>query len=143
MKVFVAFATTALTLAAHDVLAAEIAMRRVLSCEGPDAKMEVYLPEAVVTGTGVQNVKFYKSITGAYSLDLTDAGKGKTLEPVRVSLSRDKKSVIVDQYLRKLPPTSIARSIALATQNRSADGATVSGYPSANAVRSAEGSAVA
>jgi hypothetical protein len=106
MKVFVAFATTALTLAAHDVLAAEVAMRRVLSCEGPDAKMEVYLPEAVVTGTGVQNVKFDKSITGAYSLDLTDAGKGKT--PVRVSLSRDKKSVIVDQYLRKLPPTSIA-----------------------------------
>jgi hypothetical protein len=66
------------------------------------------LPEAVLTGTGVQNVKFDRPITGAYSLDLTDAGKGKTLEPVRVSLSRDKKSVIVDQYLRKLPPTSIA-----------------------------------
>src|SRR5215831_12556898 len=88
MKILIAFATTALTFAASHVWAAEVAMRRVLSCEGPDAKMEVYLPEVVVTGTGVQNVKFDKPITGAYSLDLTDAGKGKTLEPVRVSLSR-------------------------------------------------------
>jgi len=29
------------------------------------------------------------------------------LEPVRVSLSPDKKSVIVDQYTRKLPPTRV------------------------------------
>jgi hypothetical protein len=40
-------------------------------------------------------------------LDLTDAGKGKTLEPVRVQYSKDKKSVIVNQYSRKLPPTAV------------------------------------
>jgi hypothetical protein len=59
----------------YNVSAAEVAMRRVLSCEGPDAKMEIYLREAVATGRGVQNVKFEKPITGAYSLDLTAAGK--------------------------------------------------------------------
>jgi hypothetical protein len=88
--------------------AADVAMRRVLTCAGPDAKMEVYVPESFVTGSGAANVKLEKPATGAYSLDLTEAGKGKTLEPVRVYYSRDKKSVIVDQYTRKLPPTSVA-----------------------------------
>jgi hypothetical protein len=88
--------------------AGEVAMHRVLSCQGPDAKMEVYLPEATVTGRGIRNIKFDEPIAGAFSLDLTNAGKGKTLEPVRVSLSRDRKSVIIDQYTCKLPPTSIA-----------------------------------
>jgi hypothetical protein len=83
-------------------------MRRVLSCEGPDAKMEVYVPDALVTGTGVQNAKLDMQVTGAYSLDLSDAGKGKTLEPVHVQYSRDRKLVIVEQYTRKLPPTSVA-----------------------------------
>jgi hypothetical protein len=109
MRISIALTAVALTFfAANNVSAAKIAMRRVLSCEGPDAKMEVYLPEAVVTGRGVQNVKFEKPITGTYSLDLTAAGKGKSLEPIRVLLSRDRKSVIVDQYTRKLPPTAIA-----------------------------------
>jgi hypothetical protein len=94
--------------AANEASAIEVAMRRVLSCEGPDAKMEVYLPDAVVIGTGIQNLKFDKPVIGAYSLDLSAIGKGKTLEPVRVTLSRDKKSVIIDQYIRKLPLTSIA-----------------------------------
>jgi hypothetical protein len=108
MKNFIAITAAGLTFAASDMWAGEVAMRRVLPCEGPDAKMEVYLPEAIVTGRGVRNIKFDKPITGVYSFDLTNAGKGKTLEPVRVSLSRDRKSVIIDQYTRKLPPTSIA-----------------------------------
>jgi hypothetical protein len=82
-------------------------MRRVLSCVGPDAKMEVYVPEAVVSGPGVENVKPERQVVGAYTLDLTDAGKGKTLEPVRVQYSKDKKSVIVNQYSRKLPPKAV------------------------------------
>ena len=44
---------------------------------------------------------------GYYTLDLSDAEKGKMLEPVRVSLSPDKKTVIIDQYTRGLPPTRI------------------------------------
>ena len=101
-------AAAALTLVAGEALAAEVSMRRVLSCVGPDAKIEIYLPETLVTGTGAQNAKLDKQVVGYYSLDLSDAGKGKTLEPIHVRYSRDKKSVIVDQYTRKLPPTAVA-----------------------------------
>ena len=80
-------------------------MARVLACEGPDAKMEVYVPQLVAFGGGAKALD--RPVIGYYTLDLTDANKGKMLEPVRVSLSPDKKSVIVDQYTRKLPPTRV------------------------------------
>jgi hypothetical protein len=87
--------------------AAEEAMTRVLACTGDDASMEVYIPQSAVAGRSVANVKLDRPITGAYTLDLTAAEKGKVLEPVRVSLSPDKKFVIVDQYTRRLPPTRV------------------------------------
>jgi hypothetical protein len=80
-------------------------MARMLACEGPDAKMEVYLPQSIAFGGGAKALD--RPVIGYYTLDLTDANKGKMLEPVRVSLSADKKTVIVDQYTRKLPPTRI------------------------------------
>ena len=94
-------------LIASPAPAADEAMTRVFACKGDDAAMEVYTPQSAVQGAGVANVKLERSVTGAYALDLTDAGKGKTLEPVRVSLSSDKKFVIVDQFTRKLPTTRI------------------------------------
>jgi hypothetical protein len=48
-----------------------------------------------------------RSVIGYYTLDLSELGKGKPLEPVRVSLSADKKWLIVNQYTRTLPPTRI------------------------------------
>jgi len=92
---------------ATPATAADEAMTRVFACKGDDAAMEVYIPQSVVQGLGVANVKLDRPVIGAYTLDLTDAGKGKDLEPVRVSLSGDKKFVIVDQYTRKLPATRI------------------------------------
>ena len=44
---------------------------------------------------------------GYYTLDLSEANKGKPLEPVKVSMTADGKTVIVDQYTRKLPATRI------------------------------------
>ena len=82
-------------------------MTRVLACKGPDASMEVYLPSKLVTGRGVANVHIAGSVTGQYVLDLSEAGKGKPMEQVRVSLTSDKSAVIVDQFTRKLPPTRI------------------------------------
>jgi hypothetical protein len=87
--------------------AADVAMTRVLACEGDDAKMEVYLPRSVVTGTGVANANLSTPVVGLYALDLSAAGKGKSLEPARVSYTPDKKMVIVDQFTRGLPPTRI------------------------------------
>jgi hypothetical protein len=85
----------------------EASMIRVLACEGPDAKMEVYVPESVVFGSNGKASALERPVIGYYTLDLTEANKGKMLEPVRVSLSADKKTVIVDQYTRKLPPTRV------------------------------------
>ena len=108
MKKLAGLAATALALGTVQASAAEVAMRRVFSCVGPDAKMEIYIPESLWSGLGVQNAKLDKQATGAYILDLTDAGKGKMLEPVHVQYSNDKKSVVVTQYTRGLPPTTIA-----------------------------------
>jgi hypothetical protein len=82
-------------------------MVRMLACEGPDAKMEIFLPQSVASGPYVKASLISHPVTGTYALDLTEANKGKVLEPVRVSLTRDGKTVIVDQYTRKLPPTRI------------------------------------
>jgi len=87
--------------------AADQPMRRVLVCVGPDASMELYLPEAVVGGRGVGNVHLAKPVIGAYTLDLTGIGKGKVLEWVRVSLADNGKTLVVDQFTRGLPPTHI------------------------------------
>jgi hypothetical protein len=77
VKTLIGLAATALTLVAGEAPATDVAMRRVLSCVGPEAKMEVYVPDALVTGTGVQNAKLDKQVVGAYSLDLSDAGEGQ------------------------------------------------------------------
>src|SRR5262245_44402698 len=87
--------------------AADEAMKRVFACKGDDAAMEVYIPQSAVPGGGLANAKLDRPVTGAYTLDLTDAGKGKSLESVRVSLSADKKFVIVDQLTRKLQQQQI------------------------------------
>lgn len=87
--------------------AAEVAMTRVLFCENDDAKMEVYVPQANISGQGAANVDLTKPVIGYYALDLTEAGKGKPLEPVRVSLTADNMILIVDQFTRQLPPTRI------------------------------------
>jgi hypothetical protein len=80
-------------------------MMRMLACEGPNAKMEVYLPHSIVFAR--HGMRAGQTVVGYYALDLTDANKGKPLEPVRVTLSADKKIVIVYQYMRRLPPTRI------------------------------------
>jgi hypothetical protein len=79
-----------------------------LNCKGPDANMEVYLPQSIaLKGDAVLVRALAQPVTGYYTLDLTEANKGKLLEPVKVSLSADGKTVIVNQYTRGLPPTRI------------------------------------
>jgi hypothetical protein len=80
----------------------EAAMIRMLACEGEGVRMEVYLPLSVD-----RHMRGGQSVIGYYALDLTEANKGKPLEPVRVTLSADEKILTVDQYTRGLPPTRI------------------------------------
>jgi len=82
-------------------------MIRMLACEGPDARMEVYVPQSVVFGTTPIARALTQPVIGYYALDLSGANKGKPLEPVKVSMTPDGKTVIVNQYTRGLPPTHI------------------------------------
>jgi hypothetical protein len=82
-------------------------MIRMFSCEGPDAKMEVYIPQSIVSGSVPLPRALAQPVIGYYALDLSEANKGKPLEPVKVSMTADGKTVIVNQYTRGLPPTRI------------------------------------
>jgi hypothetical protein len=86
----------------------EAYMIRMFSCTGTDANMEVYLPQSVVLNNPTTLVRaLAKPVIGYYTLDLTSESKGKPLEPIKVSMTADGKTVIINQYTRKLPPTSI------------------------------------
>ena len=86
----------------------EAYMIRMLACKGADANMEVYIAQSIALSGGPALAKsLAQPVIGYYTLDLTEANKGKVLEPVKVSMSADGKTVIVNQYTRKLPPTRI------------------------------------
>jgi hypothetical protein len=95
------------TAAAKD-LGQDAYMTRMFSCTGTDANMEVYLPQSVVlNNTSPLARALAKPAIGYYTLDLTSENKGKSLEPVKVSMTADGKTVIVNQHTRGLPPTKI------------------------------------
>jgi len=99
------FATLLVPAAAAKPPGADDWMIRMIVCEGEGVRMEVYVPQQVVHSPG--GMPWGQTVYGYYALDLTDANKGKPLEPVRITLSADKKSVTVNQYTRGLPPTRI------------------------------------
>jgi hypothetical protein len=82
-------------------------MIRMLACEGPDARMEVYIPQSIVFGGAPLAQALARPAIGYYTLDLSAENKGKSLEPVKVSMTEDGKTVIIRQYTRHLPPTRI------------------------------------
>jgi hypothetical protein len=93
---------------------------RLFHCEGiSEIKMEVFGPRDIT------DLKPNEKVMGYYSLDLTPANKGKSLEPVYLSLTANRKSVRVDQYLRKLIPVEIALTgkTLVGFDNRFGDGA--------------------
>jgi hypothetical protein len=79
-------------------------MMRVMACAGEGVSMEIYLPQSLIFKAPgeTDNILSMPPTIGWYALDLTGALKGKPLEPVRVSISPDKKYLIVDQYTRGL-----------------------------------------
>jgi hypothetical protein len=82
-------------------------MIRVMACKGEGARMEVYLPQSIALDPAKLKTALVRPVIGYYTLDLTSAGKGKPLEPVKVSMTSDGKTVIVDQYTRGLKPARI------------------------------------
>jgi hypothetical protein len=80
---------------------------RMLFCQGNDANMEVYIPQSIALNGPALARALAQPVIGYYALDLSEANKGKPLEPVKVSMTVDGKAVIVDQYTRRLPATRI------------------------------------
>lgn len=86
----------------------DVPMTRVFVCEGPDATMEIYVPQSVLAKRNIERQGLGGTVNGLYALDLTEAGKGKVIEPVRLRSSKDNKSIGIDQFTRKgLKPASI------------------------------------
>src|SRR5579871_6944790 len=60
-------------------------LMRMMSCEGADASMELYLPQSVIftdRGEGeASGMQGGQTVLGYYTLDLSGANKGKSLEP--------------------------------------------------------------
>jgi hypothetical protein len=69
--------------------------------------MELYVPQSIALGAKPLARALAQPVIGYYALDLSEANKGKPLEPVKVSMTADGKTIIVNQYTRGLPPTRI------------------------------------
>ncbi len=80
---------------------------RMLVCQAEGTTIELYLPQSIVFGSKPLAQALAKPMIGYYTLDLSDINKGKPLEPVKVSMTADGKTVIVNQYTRGLPATRI------------------------------------
>ena len=60
-----------------------------LSCKGTDANMEVYIPQSIALSGPALARALAQPVIGYYALDLSEVGKGKPLEPVKVSMTVD------------------------------------------------------
>ena len=69
--------------------------------------MELYVPQSIAFGATPPAKALAQPVIGYYALDLSGANKGKSLEPVKVSMTADGKTIIVNQYTRGPPPTRI------------------------------------
>jgi len=89
----------------------EASMMRMMVCQGESVGMELYVPLSAVfanrADAEASGMRPGRTVIGYYALDLSEMNKGKPLEPVRVTLSADRKVLTVDQYTRGLPPTRI------------------------------------
>ena len=93
--------------AAKDPTDADWMIRMMVCTQEGTPAMEIYLPQSIVFGKKPLAQALAQPVIGYYTLDLTGANKGKPLEPVKVSMTADGKTVIVNQYTRGLPPTRI------------------------------------
>jgi hypothetical protein len=93
--------------AAKDPTDADWMIRMMVCTQDGTPNMEVYLPQSIVFGKTPLAEALARPVIGYYTLDLSDMNKGKLLEPVKVSMTADRKTVIVNQYTRGLPPTRI------------------------------------
>ena len=61
----------------------DVPMTRIFACKGPDATMEIYVPQSLVLKRNIETAGLGGTVNGLYALDLADAQKGKVIEPVQ------------------------------------------------------------
>ena len=111
-QIFVALVAAISLSAASPSLAGgvflDVPMTRIFACQGPDARMEIYVPQTLLKKRNIGKQGLGGTVNGLYALDLTDAAKGKMLDPVRLRSTRDNRSIVVEQFTRKgLKPATI------------------------------------
>jgi hypothetical protein len=79
----------------------DVPMARVFACKGPDARMEIYVPQSVLLKRNIEKAGLGGTVNGLYALDLSGSGKGKVVEPVRLRSTRDLKAITMEQFTRK------------------------------------------
>jgi hypothetical protein len=86
----------------------DVPMTRIFACKGADATMEVYVPQSLVLKRNIEKAGLGGTVNGLYALDLSDAQKGKVIEPVRLRSTKDNKAIVMEQFTRKgLKPATI------------------------------------
>jgi hypothetical protein len=110
--VLAVFVTASLLAAATPASAGgvflDVPMTRVFACQGPDATMEVYVPQSLLAKRDIEKLGLGATVNGLYALDLTGAQKGKVIEPVRLRSTKDNTAIVVNQFTRKgLKPATI------------------------------------
>jgi hypothetical protein len=86
----------------------EVPMTRIFACKGPDAAMEIYVPQSLLLKRNIETAGLGGTVNGLYALDLTAAQKGKAIEAVRLRSTRDNKAIVLEQFTRKgLKPATI------------------------------------
>jgi hypothetical protein len=86
----------------------DVPMTRIFACKGPDARMEIYIPQSLVLKRNIEKAGLGGTVNGLYALDLTDAQKGKVIEPVRLRSTKDNRAIVMEQFNRKgLKPATI------------------------------------
>jgi hypothetical protein len=82
----------------------------VISCKNDGAVVEIYAPQRICY-RGYD--EFFKDLQseqrGLYALDLNGYDKGKSLEPINLRATRRNSGIIVDQFTRRLPATTVPR----------------------------------
>jgi hypothetical protein len=82
----------------------------IISCKNEDTVVEIYAPEQICHKG---DDAFFKGLQsgqrGFYALDLNNFNKGKPLEPINLRAAKENSGIVVDQFTRRLPPTTVPR----------------------------------
>jgi hypothetical protein len=77
--------------------AEEQSFARVILCQNEAGRAEVYLPGSAISRKGRAEVSLGdKTVSGYLAFDFTPVGKNKTMEAVRIGMSKDGSAIVLE-----------------------------------------------